>query len=380
MSIWLSVLLFATPGVSLEGLLKTHGWGTVSVDEQLTKASIELARRVGRSRKGREPKALGKTVQFLLAKHHLSDANVTPFIIHHDKKVKADDQLVTVLARLERRMPPTHYGLGQYKSTQQTTTVILLVHRGVELRSPLPRHLKSGRKLTIHGRLRRGYFRPRVIVASPGGHPIDERPAWTGQRSVDAEVHLTSGPGAYGIEIVADSQYGPVVLNNHVIYLGVPIPRLPVVRLNSPNPPTASLTERQRLMSAVNQLRVRHGLSTLQEEPRLAKAALEHATEMARRKTVSHTSPHTGNLVMRLRKLGLEPIAVAENLAEASDALAALRAFQESPGHARNLVLPGMTHVGIGVVGRYFAITFAQLNIRSKRAPFINPLGTTKSP
>ena len=137
------------------------------------------------------------------------------------------DQLVTVLARLERRVPPTHYGLGQYKTTEQTTTVILLVHRGVELRAPLPRHLPSGEKLTIQGRLRRGYFRPRVIVASPGGHPIEERPAWTGQRSVDAEVHLASGPGAYGIEIVADSQYGPVVLNNHIIYSGVPTPRLP---------------------------------------------------------------------------------------------------------------------------------------------------------
>ena len=46
-----------------------------------------------------------------------------------------------------------------------------------------------------------------------------------------------------------------------------------------------------------------------------------------------------------------------------------LRAFLDSPGHARNLLLPNMTHVGIGVSGRYFSLTFAQIKASPNGTP-----------
>ena len=32
-----------------------------------------------------------------------------------------------------------------------------------------------------------------------------------------------------------------------------------------------------------------------------------------------------------------------------------------SPGHKRNLLDPGLTHVGVGVVGRYFVLAMVRL-------------------
>ena len=378
MRILFSLLILGSPGAHLESLLSAHGWGPVSVDQSVVRAANELARRIGRSRRGREPNALGKTVQFLMAKHDLSDATVTPFIMHHHKSQNGHDQIARVLARLERRTPPTHYGVGQHTGADRATTVILLVHRGVVLKQPLPRALSLGEKIVVKGRLRRGYFRPRVLIAPPHGRPVHERPAWTAKRSVEAEIETAFGTGPYGIEIVADSQYGPVVLNNHIAYVGVEAPQMPVVRLTAPHRSESQVGEKGRLLSALNRHRSEHGVSVLQEDNRLTQAALEHATEMARRKTVSHTSPNTGNLVMRLRGLGLDPVAVAENLAEASDASAAMHAFQDSPGHARNLILPGMTHVGIAVVGRYYAITLARLPESRIGKPAVDRMGPTK--
>ena len=64
--------------------------------------------------------------------------------------------------------------------------------------------------------------------------------------------------------------------------------------------------------------------------------------------------------MMRLREKGISVHLVAENLAEAANPSAALQAFMESPGHKRNLLLNPLTHVGVGVQGRYFAVALVQ--------------------
>ena len=190
---------------------------------------------------------------------------------------------------------------------------------------------------------------------------------------VDASVTFDQGPGAYGIEVIADSQYGPVVLNNHLVYCETPLPALPVVRVSNVAVDKQGDDASETILRALNRHRRQHGLAPVQPHPILTRAAQSHAREMDDRKIMAHTSPNTGNLATRLRSAGIEAIAVAENLAEASSPQAAFQAFLDSPGHARNLLLVGMTHVGIGVSGRYFAMTLARLESGMTQSPSVGP-------
>jgi uncharacterized protein YkwD len=64
---------------------------------------------------------------------------------------------------------------------------------------------------------------------------------------------------------------------------------------------------------------------------------------------VGHVSPRTGTALDRVRKGGLDPGLVLENVALALSAQEVESGFMSSPGHRANVVEPRATRLGVGV-------------------------------
>lgn len=354
------ILLAAPPApdavAAVQQLLSVHGYDRPQRDRALDEAARELAAHHVESG-ALDAQQAAATLRFVLSKHSVADAHVVPFTLRHADAQTLIDHLPRLIARLEPRLAPTHVGLGSLADGDATWTTILLVHRAVALDAPLPQRLDPGETLQISGPLLRGYFQPRVLVSPPGGAEVREYPAWTGGRRVDATVPFDAGAGAYDVEIVADSPEGPVVLANQRIYAGV----RPPSRATLPRPEAPAADPARGLLQQINDARVRAGLNALRWHPGLAQAAKTHADEMDAAKSLRHVSPEHGPLTARLKALGLHPSAVAENLALADSPAAAMAAFLDSPGHKRNVFMHPLTHIGIGVTGRYYAVAMAQI-------------------
>ena len=238
---------------------------------------------------------------------------------------------------------------------------VLLVHRGFTSTVPLPKSHGAG-AFSVAGTLRSGYFKPQLMVAPPK-RPIRVQPAAAG-RGVAGVVALDAGPGVYGVELVAQSQYGPVVLINHRVWVDVAPPKRPTVRLR---PPTDFNAPALLLMSWINDLRRHNARLPLRVHPKLVEAAAAHVGELASRGQLAHFSADSGSLKTRLKELGVQAQFVAENLAEADDPRAAIQALLDSPGHKRNLLMRGVSHIGVAVDGRFYAVVLARLTDVTRR-------------
>ncbi len=332
--------------------LSAHGWGRPVRSAPLDGVAADLAARLA-GPVGEAPPEGGRAhLDFVLAGAGITDAQVEALTVRHRDAGGFEALLPGLLGRLDRRHPPTHMGLATRPADGALTSTVLLVHRGATLDAPLPRRAAPDATFRVQGALRRGYFAPRVLVAPPRG-PVRELSARTPARRLDATVAFDAGPGVYGVEVVADSAAGPVVLHNARVYVGVEPPSLPVVRVG---PAGDDAAPAEALAALIARFRRARGLPPLAWHPALADIAREHARDLARAGTLAHTLPDTGTLVTRVRARGLRARWVAENLAVADDPGAALAAFLHSPGHARNLALPGLSHLGIGVEGRYYVV------------------------
>ena len=103
------------------------------------------------------------------------------------------------------------------------------------------------------------------------------------------------------------------------------------------------------LLAAINAERQRAGLSALQADAALDKAALAHAADLARCGQLSHRGCDGSELPDRLRRAGYAYAFAAENIALGTEnAAATLAAWLESPPHRANLLRPEPDAAGIG--------------------------------
>ncbi len=357
------IFWLATPGPQgLEALLSAHGWQVPTRRLELDVAAERLAEALSVHSENDEKAQLNSnvTVRKVLAQTRVSDAQVVPFTVHFDSEAELEAAWPKLVGQLDRHLPPTDYGFAQIPGEVQTVSV-LMVHRGFTLDQSLQDQLSSSksesgaRHMLFSGELHRGYFRPRLLIALPNDGPVVERGLEMHGRRVEASLKFDDKPGCYGIELLAESSNGPIVLLNDVLTIGNDKPSDSLI--NSFHLPAG--TSEEQLFSLINQYRSRHNLPILKQSPRLRAAAASHAQELANQRTLRHVSPNTGALAMRLS--GLKAAGLAENLAWAPDSKGALSAFLESPGHKRNLLLPQLSHMGIGVSGSYYVVAFAIL-------------------
>jgi len=106
--------------------------------------------------------------------------------------------------------------------------------------------------------------------------------------------------------------------------------------------------EAARLLARVNDFRTAHGLAPVVTDPKLSAAAQLHAEAMAESGAFSHDGPD-GNLTERLRRAGYAFATAAENIGGgAPTPEEAAAAWEQSPPHARNLLVPAVRDAGAG--------------------------------
>jgi uncharacterized protein YkwD len=107
--------------------------------------------------------------------------------------------------------------------------------------------------------------------------------------------------------------------------------------------------EESSLLSAMNTVRLAHGLQPLRADFRLERAARGHSSRMLRTGSFSH-----GAFATRIRRVGVRSPRIGENLAWSTGALTAARAIVDmwlaSPEHRANLLHPGYRLVGVGAL------------------------------
>jgi uncharacterized protein YkwD len=122
-------------------------------------------------------------------------------------------------------------------------------------------------------------------------------------------------------------------------------------------------SERQ-LFESLNHKRTAQGLSALQWDNALFKAARHHALLMLNLNRIEHQLPSEPSLEERLAEAGARFAAIAENIAVGSNPQTIHAGWMDSPGHRKNILNPQLTAVGIAVVrgpgGLYAVQDFSQ--------------------
>jgi hypothetical protein len=117
-------------------------------------------------------------------------------------------------------------------------------------------------------------------------------------------------------------------------------------------------SERQ-LFDALNHERTAQGLSALQWDNALFKAARKHALLMLNLNMLEHQLPNESGLEARLAEAGARFSVIAENIAIGPSPLTIHAGWMNSPGHRKNILDPRLTSVGIAAVhgpGGLFAV------------------------
>jgi len=118
------------------------------------------------------------------------------------------------------------------------------------------------------------------------------------------------------------------------------------------------------IIAQVNAERARRGLKPLKFSPRLAVVARGHSYDMAIRHYRSHNSPEGSTPADRVRGVGVEAAAVAENIYVddyhklESLGARALEGWLESPEHRANLLSPDFVETGIGIARSNDGLTY----------------------
>jgi uncharacterized protein YkwD len=217
----------------------------------------------------------------------------------------------------------------------------------IVLGSAIPRRLRRGGAARFMARIDAAYRDPQLVITSPDGR-VHEAPATHG-RQLAGEVRCDA-EGRYQIEIVATGPVGPTVLANFPVYCGVAPPsswRDSVGMQQGSGDPTVA---EQEIVALVNRDRARAGLAPVTADPRLAAIARAHCHDMIDHDFVGHLSPRTGTSMERVRRAGLNPDIVFENVGRAYSPEQAESGFLASPGHRGNLLDPRARRIGVGVV------------------------------
>jgi hypothetical protein len=117
-------------------------------------------------------------------------------------------------------------------------------------------------------------------------------------------------------------------------------------------------SERQ-LFESLNRERTAQGLSALQWDDTLFKAARQHALRMADLNILEHQLPNEPNLEGRFTEAGARFSVIAENIAVGSNPQTIHAVWMDSTGHRKNILDPRLNSVGIAAVrgtGGLFAV------------------------
>ena len=199
----------------------------------------------------------------------------------------------------------------------------------------------------VAARIDAAYRDPELVITSPDGR-VHEAPPARG-RDLSGEVRCDAD-GRYQLEIVATGAVGPTVLANFPVYCGVSPPVVWQGGVGMQQGSADPVVAEQEIVALVNRDRARAGLPPVTADARLAAIARAHCHDMIDHDFVGHLSPRTGTAMDRVRRAGLKPDIVFENVGRAYSPDQAESGFLGSPGHRGNLLDPRARRIGVGVV------------------------------
>lgn len=139
--------------------------------------------------------------------------------------------------------------------------------------------------------------------------------------------------------------------------------------LKQPEASSPGTVDAEAAARIISQYRAQHGLGPLRIDPTLMRLAAEHSKRQADMDKMSHALPGEGSFSQRIAAGGFQAAMAAENVAAGQDSFAEVfRAWQKSPGHNKNMLLPNISLMGIAVAiqpgGRYHTYWTLELGER----------------
>jgi uncharacterized protein YkwD len=132
----------------------------------------------------------------------------------------------------------------------------------------------------------------------------------------------------------------------------IPIPTFSLNAIAGLNTTINPSTDELLALDSLNKARVKNGMASLKNDPRLSLMARSYGREMLSENFFGHVSPVSGDVFSRFTKADIRKdwLFAGENLAFAPSVKIAHQSLMESPKHKANILDTRYTHVGIGVI------------------------------
>jgi uncharacterized protein YkwD len=184
-----------------------------------------------------------------------------------------------------------------------------------------------------------------LVVLAPTGTPRTVSPAVHGD-FVRATFALTE-PGPFTVQLVAVPSGGPRPVLEAMLFADTPPPR-EFAAWPAPGEDDARPDDPVALFAMVNAARASESVPPLVRSDALDRVAASEAAALRRLGRLAHDAGD-GDPVERVRRAGLEPKLIGENVAHAATLRLAHRLLWESPSHRGNLLDPRFDTLGVGL-------------------------------
>ncbi|MGB0647690.1 MAG: CAP domain-containing protein, partial [Bradymonadia bacterium] len=292
----------------------------------------------------------------LLRRRDVSDATYWISIVR-GKNVTAQNVLVDILPKLNRRFRPHRIGLAQKRVNGQEWVVTLIVHHAgvLNVQGAAP---EFAGPIKVKGHVSSGYFQPKIVAAVVTGEIITMPVSLDDQRRFAVEMDQRKVGRLKRLELLAEHVSGPRVLNLLHVADASPLRPLPVIRMEKPS----VLPNDRSLLKRIEALRSKQGHPPLVWSDELSVIAATHADVVADRQSLTHKAPREGHLRQRLSAANLFPRHMSELLVSAPSTLEALEAIRMSPAHYQQIQSNRFNQIGIGVKDQYYVVILAQFD------------------
>jgi uncharacterized protein YkwD len=235
---------------------------------------------------------------------------------------------------------------GERGRTIGQSRVVLVVLDASLALDPVPRRLAAGEKARLAGSLVGGFENPRLSWSDASG--ALSAPTVPPGKTFAAEVACGDRPGLIRVDIRGERDGAQVTLGRFPIACGTDLPTS--VALAGPEPwPGDTAGQERKMLEAINGERESAGLPPLGWDDALAGVARDIASDT--RDAIQKGNFSTpGDVLERLKKVGIATAVVVQNPGLAASAQAAFQQLAGSPPHRANMLNKEVNKAGIGVV------------------------------
>lgn len=333
--------------------------------------------------KGEPP---GERVMTFLSQYFGVTARVTrPLLgeVPGDDSREVADRLAEHVANATRAATVPRYGIatqreGAYRpragGAPATTRVVVVALDEPVAADPIPRRLAPGEKARISGKVLGDLEKPRLVLSDVLGRLSTPPPS--ADASFQAEIACGDKPGWILVEIDGELGGSPTVAARFPVACGG-VALATSVPLVDPSPwPPELEKQARRTFDEINAERTAVGIPALAWDQAVADVA-QGLSESIRAEVRRGSLDVPGDVIQRLRKVGIGSTLVLQNPVQSPNAATALRQLLESPRHRANIMNPEVNKAGVGIVaepGKDGASSVFVTQLLIKELPPLDPV------